>query len=125
MNRTCFGTLNFASCPRQCSTSSSGVTVACLAHDGERHRDLSPPFVRSTDDRDLDDRFVLVEHTFHLGARDVLAAGHDHVLQPIDDEEIPVVVLHADVAGVEPATCERLARRLGIAPVALEDLGTA
>ena len=46
---------------------------------------------------------VLVEHPLDLGARDVLAAGDDHVLEPVDDEEVAVVVEHADVAGVEPA----------------------
>ena len=65
---------------------------------------------------------VLVEHALDLGAGDVLAARHDHVLEPVDDEEVAVVVAHADVAGVEPAAGERGGGRVGVAPVALEHL---
>src|SRR5207302_5868003 len=70
-------------------------------------------------------RIVLVEDAFDLGAGDVLAARHDHVLEPIDDEEVAVVVSDADVARVEPAAGERGGGRVRIAPVALEDLWPA
>ncbi len=125
MNTTSFGTLNFASCSRQCSMSSSAVVVGSERDNDERDRNLAPPFVGPADDGDLDDRRVFVQHALDFGARDVLAAGHDHVLQPVDDVEIAVVVLHADVAGVEPAALERGVGRVGIAPVTLEHLGTA
>ena len=78
--------------------------------DDERHRHLAPPLVGAADHRHLEHRLVLVEHPLDLGAGDVLAARHDHVLEPVDDEEVAVVVAHADVAGVEPAAGERLAR---------------
>ena len=110
MNTTSFGTLNFASWPRQCSMSSSGVVAAAGLDDDEGDRHLAPPLVGAPDDGGLDHRLVLVEHPLDLGAGDVLAAGHDHVLEPVDDVEVAVVVLHADVAGVEPAAGERLAR---------------
>ena len=94
-------------------------------NDDVRDRDLAPAIVGTPDDGRFDHRLVLVEHALDLGAGDVLAAGHDHVLEPIDDVEVAVVVHHADVAGVEPAAGERRARRVGIAPVALEHLRSA
>jgi hypothetical protein len=87
-----------------------------------RDRDLSPSIVRTPDDGSFDDGLVLVEHALDLGAGDVLTAGHDHVLESIDDVEVPVVVLHADVSSVEPAAGERDTRCVRIPPVALEHL---
>ena len=110
MKTTAFGTLNLASCARQCSISSSAVDRRAVAQHDERHRHLAPALVGAADHRGLDHRVVLVEHPLHLGAGDVLAAGHDHVLEPVDDVEVAVVVEHADVAGVEPAAGERRAR---------------
>ena len=107
---TSFGTLNRASCARQCSTSSSGVVVAAGADDDVGDRNLAPSLVGAPDDGRFDHRLVLVQHALDLGAGDVLAAGHDHVLEPVDDVEVPVVVLHADVAGVEPTARERRTR---------------
>src|SRR5699024_12581043 len=40
---------------------------------------------------------------FDLGGVDVLTAGDEHVLEPVDDEEEPILVEVADVTGVEPA----------------------
>ena len=90
--------------------SSSGVVVAAARTHDVGDRDLAPSVVGTADDRGFDDRLVLVEHALDLGAGDVLTAGHDHVLEPVDDVEVPVVVAHADVAGVEPAAGERRAR---------------
>ena len=105
--------------------SSSGVVAAAGSQDDEGDRHLAPALVGTADDGGLDHRLVLVEHPLDLGAGDVLAAGDDHVLEPIDDVDVAVVVLHADVAGVEPAAGERRRRGLGIAPVALEHLRAA
>src|SRR2546426_354083 len=85
----------------------------------------SRPGTRWCDDRALAHRIVLVQHALDLGARDVLAARHDHVLEPVDDVEVAVFVDDADVAGVEPAARERGASRVGVAPVALEHLRPA
>ena len=110
MNTTSFGTLNFASCRAAVLDELLGRRRAGELDDDVRDRDLAPALVGTADDRDLDHRLVLVEHALDLGAGDVLAAGHDHVLEPIDDVEVAVVVPHADVAGVEPAARERRAR---------------
>ena len=122
MNVMSLGTLNFASWPRQCSISSSasGRRTGLEHDDGNGH--LAPSLVRSPDHGGLRDGFVLVQHALDLGAGDVLAARHDHVLQPIDDVQIAVLVLHPDVAGVEPAATKGVGGRFRIAPVPLEHL---
>src|SRR3954452_8226128 len=89
-------------------------------YEGDRH--LTPAIIRTGDHRRLQDRMVLVQHPLDLGAGDVLSAGHDHVLEPIDDEQVAVLVAHADVAGVEPASGEGGGGRGLVAPVALEHL---
>ena len=122
MKVTSFGTLNLASWPRQCSTSSSAVAVAPGAQRDEGHRHLAPPLVGAGHHGHLEHGVVLVEHPLDLGAGDVLAARHDHVLEPVDDEQVAVLVADADVAGVEPAAGERLGGGLRVAPVALEHL---
>lgn len=38
---------------------------------------------------------------------------HDHVLEPVDDVEVAVVVLYADVSGVQPTAGERLGGGFG------------
>src|SRR5206468_7762400 len=66
---------------------------------------------------------VLVQDAFDLRAGDVLTARHDHVLEPVDDVEVAVLIADADVAGMEPPARERGGGGIRIPPVALEDLG--
>ena len=75
------------------------------------------------DHGDVGDRRVAHQHVLHLGGIDVLAPGHDHVLDPVVDVEVAVGVEVADVAGTEPPVLvDRLARRLRVVPVALHHL---
>ena len=54
-----------------------------------------------------------------LGRVGVEAADDEHVLQPVGDGDVPVVVHDADVAGVEPALgVDGLGRGLGVLEVA-------
>ena len=62
---------------------------------------------------------------FDFGAIDVFAARDDHVLQPIQDKEIPVCVLIADVSGTKEASPEGGRRILRIVPVAAHDVWAA
>ena len=55
---------------------------------------------------------------------DVEAAGDDHVLFPVDDVEIPILIHRGDVARVAPAVAERLGRLVGPVLVAQHHLGT-
>src|SRR5436190_18185395 len=86
---------------------------------------FTPPVVGTTDDGGFEHGIVLVEDALDLRSCDVLATGNDHVLEPIDDVQVAVVVAPADVAGVEPPAFERGGRRVRVAPVSLEHLGAA
>src|SRR3546814_2909573 len=64
--------------------------------DLDRLHRLTPFFVRNADHRDLLHRRVAEDRAFDLGRIDILAAGDDHVLYPVVDEEIAVGVEIAD-----------------------------
>ena len=66
---------------------------------------------------------MLEEHGLHLGAVHVLTAADDDVLEPVDDIDVALIVVVAEVPGMEPAVDEGCARGRGIIPVALGDLG--
>ena len=87
-----------------------GARVLAQHHEG--HGDFAPPVVRTADHGRLEDRVVLVEHALDLRAGDVLSPRHDHVLEAVDDVQVPVCVADADVPGVEPAPRERRSRRI-------------
>src|SRR6185503_21270780 len=68
--------------------------VSRLQHHA-RHDQLAPFGIRDTEHRHLAHCGVLVDHGFDFAGVDVLAAGHDHVLQSIEDVEVPVAILIA------------------------------
>ena len=67
--------------------------------------------VRHADDRDVEHVGMLDEHVLDLDAVHVLAAADDHVLGPVDEVQVAVVVEVADVAAAEPAAGQRSRRR--------------
>ena len=69
---------------------------------------------------------MLGQHPLDLDRVHVLAAGDDHVLEPVLDEDVAAVVDPADVAGAEPAVLgDRLRGRLRLVVVALHQLRCA
>ena len=82
--------------------------------DGARPEDdpgaanLAPSLVRHADHGGLGHTGVLVEGGFDLGGIDVLAAGDEHVLQPVEDAAEALLVALDDVAGAEPLAVEGL-----------------
>src|SRR6201999_1144982 len=79
-----------------------GRCGACLESD--RGADLfAKGVVRDADDGGLGHVRVLVEHLFDLARVDVVAAADDHVLGPVDDVEVAVLVDAPDVAGIQPS----------------------
>src|SRR5712691_9531308 len=87
---------------------------------------LAPPVVRHADDRDVGDGRMVGQRILDLGRVDVLAARDDHVLHPVGEEEIAVLVEKAGVARPEPPVgVERPGRLVRLAPVALEVLHRA
>ena len=61
---------------------------------------------------------MLVQELLHLGGPDLEARAVDHVLDPVDDEDVPVLVHLAHVAGMEPSPANRRPGVVGPAPVA-------
>ena len=94
---------------KSCSSSGSGALPAAGDRD-EGDGDLAPVVVGRGDDRGLGDRGVGGQRLLDLDRGDVLAAGDDHVLLAVAQLDVAVGVHDAEVAGVEPAAGERLAR---------------
>ena len=84
-------------------------------HIGDRH--LLPFRIGAADHGAFGDVRMRDQHALDLGRIDVLAAGNDHVLLAVVDEEMPVGVARADVAGMIPAVAQRLGGRRRVAPV--------
>ena len=103
--------------PRQCSISACSVVLVAARHD-DGVDDLAPTLVGDAEDGRLEHGGVGVEGVLDLGAVDVLAAGDDHVLGPVDEVQVAVGVEVADVAGAVPLAVEHgLGRLLGLVPV--------
>src|ERR1700691_3421023 len=66
----------------------------------------------------------LADQRLDLRGRHVVAARDDDVLEPVDDPDVPVGVLDADVAAVEPAVAHGLGVGRLVAPVAGRDART-
>ena len=100
---TCLGAFTLPIRSLTNAISSAGSTLlpgAQLDHGGDP---LAPLLVRQPDHRAVLDGRVRHQRLLDLGRVHVEAAGDDHVLGPVDDEQEAVVVEVADVAGVVPA----------------------
>ena len=91
-----------------------GRLVELLA--GSQHHNgldgLAPLVVGYPDDRRVDHRRVGEEHVLHLCGIDVLAAAHHHVLDPVVEVQVALVVAVAGVTGAQPALV--VDRRVGV-----------
>src|SRR5690349_18756908 len=67
------------------------------------HHELTPLRVRYSEDRGFANRGVPVKNRLDLAGVDVLAARDDHVLRAVQDVEIPVRILTADVSRTKEA----------------------
>ena len=79
----------------------------------------------SAEDRRLVHVGVLVEDGLDLGAVHVLAGAQHHVLGAVLHVDEALVVDAADVAAAQPAVDDRLGGRLGLVPVAADQVGAA
>ncbi len=123
---TCLGalTLPSRSLPKARTSAGRGHGAAGmrLDHGG----DPLPPFaVGQPDDGAVLDGGVGQQRLLDLGGVHVEAAGDDHVLGAVHDEQVVLPVEVADVAGVEPAEPEGLHGGLRILVVAGHDQGAA
>src|SRR5215210_4318047 len=93
---------------------------ALLHVEGDQSDQIGPAVA---DHDALRDVRALLDLGFEVGGGDVLAARRDDdVLLAAGDREVAVLVELAEVAGVQPAVLERLARGLLVLVVALEDV---
>ncbi len=86
---------------------------------------LPPALVRQPEDRGFEHGRVLVERVLDLDRVHVLAAAHDHVLGPVDEEQVALVVQVAEVARPVPALVQGLGGGLRVLPVAGHHARTA
>src|SRR6202048_1552653 len=94
-----------------------GRLLAGLQHHHSVHT-FTPIRVGHTDYRACCHRRMAGQRILYLGGVHVLTAGDDHVLDPIDDEDVAVLVHPAAVAGVHPPVTDRCGGVVGAVPVA-------
>src|SRR5690606_24289318 len=80
---------------------------------------LAPSVVGLGDHGGFEYRRVAVEHTFDLDGGNVLATGDDDVLEAVLDLHVTILMPHAQVAGMEPATFEGFGGGARVLQVAL------
>ena len=73
-----------------------------------QHRHLAVGGIGASDHGGLGDLRQLVDDDLDFPGIDVLAAADDHVLGPVDQDQVAVVVEVTDVAGVQPAVDDGL-----------------
>src|SRR5438105_807601 len=91
----------------------------------ERLRDLTRLRIRFADDARVGHGGMLAEHRLDLRGPDAEALVLDELLLAVDDEDVPVLVLLADIAGEEPAVPQHGSGVLGLVPVAAHHLRAA
>src|SRR5271166_1440232 len=89
----------------------------------EQHRLFAVDRVRPADDRGFGDLRPLVDHRFDLAGVDVLPAADDHVLRPVDQHQVTVLIEAPDVPGVQPAIDDRVGGLLGPVQIAAHHVG--
>src|SRR6266566_2311228 len=95
------------------------------AHDDHGHDFLAEPLVGHADDGGLGHGRVGVQHVLDLARVHVVPAADDELLLPADDEQEPVLVEVAEVAGVQPGAGEGLGGRLRPVQVPLHHVHAA
>ena len=93
-------------------------------HD-ERLHDLALGGVRHADGRRLEHGRVGIEDLVHLAGIHLESRDDDHLLLPVDDEEVAVLVHPHDVAGEEPAVTENARGLFRTMPVAVHEIRPA
>jgi hypothetical protein len=89
------------------------------AQGDDRQYGLSPLLIRDPDSGSLKHHWVSIENILDLTKVNVLAAGDNQVFFAIHNEEIPILIEIADVAGVAPPASQCISGRLGIHPISL------
>src|SRR5437868_3858225 len=87
--------------------------------------DFPPLWIRYSKDCDFAHGWMRVNHGFDFAGVNVLPAGDDHVLQTIENVEISVGILIADIAGTKEAVPECTLCLARVVPIATHDIRAA
>src|SRR5690606_29855421 len=96
---------------------------AAVGGDDEGDDPLAEALVGRADRGDLEHALEAVDDFRDLPGTDVVAAGDDHFLLAVDDDQEAVLVDATDVAGPQPAPAKGLRGQLRLAEVAAGDPG--
>ena len=86
------------------------------------HHEFAPLWIRYSEDRRFTNRRMLVNNCFDLTRVDIFAARDNHVLQAVQDVEIPVCILIADVSRTKQPVSERKCSFFRIIPITAHDI---
>src|SRR5580704_10607314 len=64
-----------------------------------------------------------VDHCFHLSRINVLTAGNNHVLKPVEDVKVSRSVLLADISRTKESVTKRFSSFFRIVPITTHDVG--
>src|SRR5215813_11780479 len=93
--------------------------------DHNRVHRFTPRRIGHPEDGGFQDSRMLVEDFFDLGTVDVLAAGDDHILGTIDEENVALSIHATEIAAVIPPMTESVGGLFRFVPVALHDIRAA
>ena len=82
------------------------VRPGAFARDDDGGDRLAPFVVGHADHGDHRDIGMLRQHVLDLARKNVEAAGDDHVLLAVEDEQVAALVGSGDVAGMQPAALQ-------------------
>src|ERR1700692_3797428 len=95
-----------------------------LQHDAS-HREFTPLRIGYSEDCYFANRGMSVDDRFDLAGINIFAACDDHVFQAVEDVEIAVRILIADVSRAKHSVSKCESRVLRIVPIAAHDVGAA
>src|ERR1700687_1932571 len=87
------------------------------------HHEFTPLRVRNSEDRHFTNCGMFVDDRFDLAGINIFATCDDHVFQAVEDVEIAVRILIADVSRAKHSVSKCESRVLRIVPVAPHDVG--
>src|SRR5882757_11147716 len=93
-----------------------------LQHDASHH-EFTPLGIGYSEDRHFANRGVFVDDRFNLAGINIFATCDDHVFQTVEDVEIAVRILIADVSRAKHSVSKCESRLFYIVPVAPRDVG--
>src|SRR5580692_13214047 len=89
------------------------------------HYEFAPLRIGYAEDGYFTNGGMSVDHCFHLSRINVLTAGDNHVLEPVQDIKISRSVLIADISRTKVSISKCFSRFFRIVPIAPHDVGAS